>query len=73
MAALALLASDAKHVRFEVPNEEFYAPMLKVFHELLEHWASTAATVQAVRPGARPRDLLVLELKISARTPKDNR
>ena len=37
--------------------------MIKVFHELLEHWASTAATVQAVRPGARPRNLLVLELK----------
>ena len=65
VAVSALLTSGTKRARFEASIEEVTAPMLKVFYELPEYWASIAMMAHTMRTGALPHDHLALELKKS--------
>ena len=52
-------------------SDEVYASPLKVHRKSSENWMSTAATVQATRPGTCPRNPLVLELRKHLRTRRE--
>ena len=60
-----LLTSGAKHVRFEVSNEEASPSVFNVFYELPEHWTNIAMMAQAMRPGMHAHNHMTLELKKS--------
>ena len=63
VTALMLLASGAKHERFEASSNQASELLLKVSYKLPQYRTIIATMDYAVRPGAHLRILIALELK----------